>query len=105
MGFAERESCISACANRALRVVVREMGNDVDRIEFAEFIPVEHARGECSLPGRVPFGFPYPARFLDICTHAATFAGEFVDCDGCVQLGSVRSVDERTIEIIVWRRG
>lgn len=105
MFSAERaRCCVGACETRALRVVVRDMGNGVDRIELAEYIDMDAARSERSLPGRTPVSLPYPDRLLDICKSAARTTGECIDCIGCIPTGHIRAIDERTMEIIIWRK-
>jgi hypothetical protein len=94
---------VLSCALAALRIVVRDMGNGVDRVESSELVSIESARVECSLPDRHPLPFPYPERIRDICSTASLAAGRVLDCLRCVPVGSVRPVDERSVEMVVWR--
>lgn len=89
----------------ALRIVLRDMGNCVDRIELAEVISVESVREEAKLPGRLPVDISGHPRLRDICMTAVhlTGCGPIV-CDDCVPTGSIRAVDEYTVEILAWRR-
>lgn len=102
--FRVRCCVVGSCVTRALRVVVRDMGNGVDRVESSEYIDLDGARAEQNLPGRSPLIFPYPDRFRDICEASALSTGEHVVCDGCMPLGYIRAFDEHTIEMVVWRR-
>lgn len=93
---------VCTCSQLARRFVLRDMGNGVDRIEMAELVHLEAAKEECLLPGRSPILLNSCGRLLDACSMASPPS---FPCADCVQSGSVRSVDEYTIELIAWRRG
>lgn len=94
--------CVCTCTQVARRVVIRDMGNGVDRIEMAELVPLEAAKDEARLPDRSPILIHSSPRILDACSMASPPS---FPCSDCVQSGCVRAIDEYTIEVIAWRRG
>lgn len=85
----------------ALRFVVRDMGNRVDRIEHASLVPLEDARIEAGLHGWHPIAYPYPDRFYDAGVAACWMLD--IDVSGMNKFiisAVVRVIDERTIELL-----
>lgn len=93
--------CVCAvCANLARRFVVRDMGNEVDRIEAFDLIPIEAAKEEAKLPERTPLSLPHSDRIEDI---FATGCSK-VYCGNCIPFGFVRPIDDSSFEMMIWRR-
>ena len=90
----------------ALRFVVRDLGNGVDRLESYELIPLDQARIETSLPDRTEIYFTQDCRLDDMGKLAFTSMG--FDCDrDCAGLLKVfaRPIDDRTLELTLWLKG
>ena len=78
----------------ALTLVLRDMGNQVTRIESAELVPGNPFRpDEC-----VPLVFPLSARLADLVGVALDHLNAEMD----VREGCLRCVCEGITEIIVW---
>ncbi len=90
----------------ALRYVVRDVGNGVDRLEAYELIPIDQALVETSLPDRTEIYFEPNDRLDDFGKLAFSSLG--FECDGdSAGLLKVfaRPIDERTLEITLWLKG
>lgn len=89
----------------AVRMVVQDMGNGVDRVVHASFIPLEDAHVEAKMDGREPMMFPYPERFRGLLRDSVRAMGMCpVNKEGMVLEAFARCIDERTIEIVTWCR-
>lgn len=76
----------------ARRIVVRDMGNGVDRVESHELIIGLDAAKHCQHPGYVPLHHPLPRRVDDL-------IGAAVGPDQARTYA--REIDAQTIEIVV----
>ena len=86
----------------AIRMVIRDMGNGVDRVEALEVIPFHVGVAEKDLQGREPLPLPHPPELMDMCEQAAIAMGVAEEAKECVPDGFVRAIDERTMEFVVW---
>ena len=93
--------CACVCSGMARRVLVRDMGNDVDRIEMSGFIQLDAAKDECRLPDRIQLPCDSD-RIKDIC-HTAAQPSSGCSCSDCIQNGSMRGIDDTAFELLVWR--
>jgi hypothetical protein len=93
------------CLTHALKLIVRNMGNGVDRLLHASVITLAEARIEAALDGREPMCFPYPERFFEMGGAALVLLGIAPSmacstvCEACV-----RMLDDNTVEIVSWLR-
>jgi len=93
--------CVCVCSGMARRIMVRDMGNGVDRVEMSGFTTLEAAKDECRLPDRTPLSHSTD-RLTDICfTAAEPSAG--CSCVDCIQTGAIRGIDDSAFEMLVWR--
>lgn len=86
-------------AEVARRVILKDMGNGVDRVEVAEVMGLDAARDEAKLPGRVPVNVSDDPRLQDLCDDLY-----LCHCGECVFCGFLRPVDDSSVELIVWCR-
>jgi len=87
----------------ALRYVVRDMGNGVDRVESAAIVPIDHALIEASLPDRMIITLHPGSRLASLSRLVVTQLGYETDkTRPCVLDGVARPVDEYAIEILCW---
>ena len=93
--------CVCVCAGMARRIIVRDMGNSVDRIEMSGFTTLEAAKDECRLPDRLQLPCDSD-RMKDICFTAAQPSPD-CSCSDCIQSGSMRGIDDQSFELLVWR--
>lgn len=93
--------CVCVCSGMARRIVVRDMGNGVDRVVMCTFVTLESARDECQLPDRTPL-LHFSQRLRDICCTADD-PSSGCSCPNCIQNGAIRGIDDITFEILVWR--
>lgn len=85
----------------ALRYIVRDMGNGVDRIELAEPLVLDQALIEASLPGRHKISIDAGSRMASLATIAVQAIG-FEPEDHCILDGIARPLDEYSVEVICW---
>lgn len=93
--------CVCVCSGVARRIMVRDMGNGVDRIEMCGFTSLEAAKDECRLPDRTPLSYSTD-RLTDICYTAAEPPSSHA-CGDCIQTGAMRGIDDSAFEMLVWR--
>lgn len=79
----------------ARRIVVRDMGNGVDRVEAHELIVGPDAYEHFKLPGLVPVLDPMPQRVMDLVMDLVADFG----ADPGLVCSCVRRIDDRTVEI------
>lgn len=83
----------------ARRLIVRDMGNGVDRVELGEFVLLSSAKEESRLPERTSIALTDSPRVRDVVDDAAMLFG----CpETTVVNGFLRQVDEVTLELVVW---
>lgn len=90
---------ICRCNGIARRIVIRDMGNGVDRADALDVIPLDCARDESKLPGRVPVSIDDDPRLRDWCRDVCSCLG--TDCVCC---GFLRSLDDSSVELLWWCR-
>jgi len=90
-------------AEGALRYIVRDMGNAVDRIESATMVPLDQAIIEASLPDRMKIVLEPGSRLASLAQLVIEDMGYDTDCSRrCVLDGVARPVDEFALEILCW---
>lgn len=90
-----------AWENVALCLVLRDMGNQVVRIEASSLVPLEAALADAELPGRRPMLFPAPSAVWDAIDVASSALGLSVDL-GWAWAGSLRYVADSLAELAIW---
>jgi len=87
----------------AIRYVVRDMGNGVDRVEFPILLGIDQAKIESKLEDRMPMNFCQNERYHTLSKVAFLRMGFEIDgMSGCVIDGVVRPVDENAVEVMYW---
>lgn len=87
----------------AIRYIVRNMGNGVDRIEFPTILGIDQARIESKLEDRTPMNFCQNERYHSLSKRAFLRMGFEIDgMNGCVIDGFVRPVDDNAVEVMYW---
>lgn len=97
MPFESAAGC--RCNGIARRIVIRDMGNGVDRADALDVIPLESARDESKLPGRIPVSIEDDPRLRDWCRDVCSCPGK-----SCVCCGYLRSLDDNSVELLWWCR-
>jgi hypothetical protein len=88
-------SCVVASTQGAQRIVVRDMGNGVDRIEVHELIAKRDAKTHFRLPGCVRLQQSTETRFLGLIWDANTACIPL----GCQACACARAIDDHTVEV------
>jgi hypothetical protein len=90
----------------AARLVVRSMGNGVDRVEVFDLIPIGQAKIDTALTDREPVPSHYAARFFDLAIEAAKLLGisGLETANDYAREVYARPVDANAVEIIFWRK-
>jgi predicted nucleic acid-binding protein len=81
-----------------VRLVVRDLGNGVVRLECFELVTADDAVAMAKLTGSSELAFPVPERFRDLVREAAERIG-LVPSD-CHLAAFARGVDDAVIEIV-----
>jgi hypothetical protein len=88
---------------QAMRYVVQQLPNGVDRLVSAALLDVPDAIAESKLSDREPLAFPHPPRLVDVGLMAAATFGYCPEelqhwiCGACV-----RPLADDMIEVLVW---
>lgn len=96
----------NALPAHAIKFIVQDMGNGVDRVVSASLIPVDEAEVEATHQDWVPLNSPHPARYFSLGAAAAASLG--ADPSGATPYdctGFVRTLSDRMVEIICWTTG
>lgn len=87
----------------AVRYIVRDMGNGVDRIEFPTILGIDEAKVESTLKDRVPINFCQNERYYTLSKAAFLRMGfEIHGAGDCLIAGVVRPVDDNAVEVMYW---
>lgn len=98
----ESSDASCSCLTNAYRAIIRDLGNEVSRIEAFDRISIEEAKAESSLQSRYQIPIPLPTKITDLCQLAVEL-GLCQLCRGCVPTAFSRAIDEYTIEVVIWR--
>lgn len=86
----------------ALVMVVREMGNGVDRVESARVVPLEHVLPQRQLLDQQEIDLVHNPRLTDLAREAMRSMGYYSTCTSYVADGFVRFVADDVFEVSVW---
>lgn len=87
----------------AIRYIVRDMGNGVDRIEFPTILGIDQAKTESKLEDRASMNFCQNEKYHSLSKWAFTRLGFEVDTSKqCVIDGVVRPLDDNSVEVMYW---
>ena len=88
-----------------IRFVVQDMGNGVRRVRSPQLLPIEEAKAEAAMPGRVPVHFPPPIWLIDLGFTALESIGIPVDRNNRARTPMIfaRDIDDTTVELVCWR--
>lgn len=84
----------------ARRVIVRDMGNGVDRIDGAIFYPVQEAIADGFAGGRSAVLHASPARIMDLMWCAGVMPSDCLDWH--LPIGFARWMDDGRMELTGW---
>lgn len=94
---------LSITPDYALRYIVRDMGNGVDRIDSASLLPLEQALTEASLPDRRKILLEPGHRLTTLTDYVISDLGYVTDQSRhCILDGVARTIDDYTIEVLCW---
>lgn len=96
-------NAIGAFAGKALVMLIRDMGNGVDRLESSAVVPIAEALVMGGLAGWVPLPIENEPRFHDMAVAAFTLMGLAGALLGnYVAEGFARAVGDHHLEIVTW---
>lgn len=94
-----------AASDAALRFVVRDMGNGVDRILSAEIVPGTKVLMEEAHADRIRLAHHYPTRISELCVEAWAAMGILPELSRSFAGDAwVMALDDHTVEVVSYRK-
>jgi hypothetical protein len=83
-----------------VRLVVRDMGNGVVRLECFELVSATDAVALAQLTGSTELSFPVPRRYQDLVGEAASMIGLVPVPADCHLSAFARGIDDAVVEVV-----
>jgi hypothetical protein len=94
---------VAAFQGKALLMLIRDMGNGVDRLESSTVVPMADAKFMGGLAGWVPLALDREPRLRDMVIAAFTLMGLAGALLGnYIAEGAARAVGDHQVEIVTW---